>query len=40
VVGFLGYRREVLESVDVDSVRASRYSFLEDMVWSVRRMER
>ena len=33
--GFRGYRREVLESVDVDGVRASGYSFLEEMVWRV-----
>ncbi len=33
--GYRCYRREVLESVDVDGVRASGYSFLEEMVWRV-----
>ncbi len=33
--GFRGYRLEVLERVDIDAVRASGYSFLEEMVWRV-----
>ena len=33
--GYRCYRREVLESVDIDGVRASGYSFLEEMVWRV-----
>lgn len=33
--GFRCYTREVLESVDPFSVRASGYSFLEEMVWRV-----
>ena len=33
--GYRCYRREVLESVDIDGMRASGYSFLEEMVWRV-----
>jgi dolichol-phosphate mannosyltransferase len=33
--GFRCYRREVLEAVDPAGVRASGYSFLEEMVWRV-----
>jgi len=33
--GYRGYRRSVLEGVDVFSIRASGYSFLEQMVWRV-----
>jgi len=33
--GYRGYRRTVLEHVDVFSIRASGYSFLEEMVWRV-----
>lgn len=33
--GYRGYRREVLEGADVFSIRASGYSFLEQMVWRV-----
>ena len=33
--GYRGYRRAVLEQVDVFSIRASGYSFLEEMVWRV-----
>ena len=33
--GYRCYRRDMLESVDVDGVRASGYSFLEEMVWRV-----
>ena len=33
--GFRCYRRRVLESVDVFSIRASGYSFLEEMIWLV-----
>lgn len=35
--GFRGYRREVLETVDPFAIRASGYSFLEEMVWRVNR---
>jgi len=33
--GFRCYRREVLERVDVFAIRASGYSFLEEMIWRV-----
>jgi glycosyltransferase involved in cell wall biosynthesis len=35
--GFRGYRREVLENVDPFGVRASGYSFLQEMAWRVAR---
>jgi len=35
--GYRGYRRSVIESVDPFSIRASGYSFLEEMVWRVQR---
>jgi dolichol-phosphate mannosyltransferase len=35
--GYRGYRRRVLEGDDVLSIRASGYSFLEQMVWRVDR---
>jgi dolichol-phosphate mannosyltransferase len=33
--GYRGYQRQVLERADVFSIRASGYSFLEQMVWRV-----
>lgn len=33
--GYRGYRREVLETIDVFALRASGYSFLEQIVWRV-----
>lgn len=35
--GFRGYRREVLETVEPFEIRASGYSFLEEMAWRVAR---
>jgi dolichol-phosphate mannosyltransferase len=35
--GFRAYRREVLETVDPFEIRASGYSFLEEMAWRVHR---
>ena len=33
--GYRGYRREVLERIDVFAIQASGYSFLEQIVWRV-----
>ena len=33
--GYRGYRREVLEAIDVFAIQASGYSFLEQIVWRV-----
>jgi dolichol-phosphate mannosyltransferase len=35
--GYRCYRREVLERVDPFAIRASGYSFLEEMIWRVHR---